>query len=335
MLKAHGIPYFGVLFVLFFVYHPRFISMGKKMFAFSSMMAGFFCLVIFSSFSKKEETTIIPATDNNPVLLKRVTGLDLNKTFSFAGEEIPKDNFDARERLDRELSVNTYLESATLLNIKTANRYFPVIEPILEKNNIPDDFKYLCVAESNLRMATSSAGAKGMWQFIDSAAKENGLEINSEVDERYNVEKSTEAACHYLMRLKDRFGSWTLAAAAYNVGPARLAKQLEEQQADNYYDLNLNEETSRYVFRIIAIKEIMKDPERFGFFIEPDQLYPQLSEYKTILMTGPIPSLATFAKLQGTTYRMLRLYNPWLISGALTNKYGKSYEVRLPKSSNQ
>jgi len=310
--------------------------MEKKMFAFSTMLAGFLCLVIFSSFSKKDSLEVGPPvpvapekeTINN---IRRVNAFDLNKSFSFAGEEIPADNFDARERLDRELAVNTYYESATMLNIKTANRYFPVIEPILKKNGVPDDFKYLCVAESNLRMAVSPAGAKGLWQFIESAGKENGLEINSEVDERYNVEKSTEAACKYLLRLKARFGNWTSAAAAYNIGPSLLAKRLTEQQADNYYDLNLNEETSRYIFRIIAIKEIMKDPERFGFFIDSAQLYPEMSNYDAIQFDGPIPSLATFAKQQGTTYRMLRLYNPWLISGSLTNKYGKRYEVRVPK----
>jgi len=307
------------------------------MFAFSSMLAGFFCLVIFSSFSKKDSLEVAgPVLEKETVnMARRVTGFDLNKSFSFAGEQIPADNFDARERLDRELAVNTYFESATLLNIKTANRYFPVIEPILKKNNIPDDFKYLCVAESNLRMAVSPSGAKGLWQFIECAGKECSLEINSEVDERYNVEKSTEAACHFLQHLKDRFGSWTLAAAAYNIGPALLAKRLQEQQADNYYDLNLNEETSRYVFRIIAIKEIMKDPERFGFFIDSTQLYPQMSDYDAILFDGPIPSLATFAKQRGTTYRMLRLYNPWLISGSLTNKYGKRYEIRVPKNLGQ
>ena len=310
--------------------------MEKKMFAFTSMLAGFFCLVIFSSFSKKDSLEVGPPVPVSPEKetvnsIRRVNAFDLNKSFSFAGEDIPADNFDARERLDRELAVNTYYESATMLALKTANRYFPVIEPILKKNGIPDDFKYLCVAESNLRMAVSPAGAKGLWQFIESAGKENGLQINSEVDERYNVEKSTEAACRYLLRLKERFGNWTSAAAAYNTGPSLLAKRLTEQQVDNYYDLNLNEETSRYVFRIIDIKEIMKDPERFGFFIDPAQLYPEMSNYDAIQFDGPIPSLATFAKQQGTTYRMLRLYNPWLISGSLTNKYGKRYEVRVPK----
>jgi membrane-bound lytic murein transglycosylase D len=310
--------------------------MEKKMFAFSSMLAGFFCLVIFSSFSKKDTVEVGPpvpvALEKEAIVsLRRVTGFDLNKSFTFAGEQVPADNFDARERLDRELAVNSYYESATLLNIKTANRYFPVIEPILKKNGIPDDFKYLCVAESNLRMAVSPSGAKGLWQFIESAGKENGLEINSEVDERYNVEKSTEAACRYLLRLKERFGNWTSAAAAYNIGPALLAKRMQEQQADNYYDLNLNEETSRYVFRIIAIKEIMKDPERFGFFVDTTQLYPEMTHYDAVQFDGPIPSLAALAKEHGTTYRMLRLYNPWLISGSLTNKFGKRYEVRIPK----
>ncbi|HJW29284.1 MAG TPA: lytic transglycosylase domain-containing protein [Saprospiraceae bacterium] len=308
--------------------------MEKKMYAFTSLMAGFFCLVIFSSFNKVNATVedstatlLSPST----ATMKRVTGFNLHKEFAFAGEVLPTENFDARERLDRELAVNTYMESITLLNIKTANRYFPIIEPILKKNGIPDDFKFLCVAESNLRMATSPAGAKGLWQFIDSSGKAYGLEINSEVDERYNVEKSTEAACHFLQHLKDRFGSWTMAAAAYNMGPALLAKRVEEQQENDYYNLNLNEETSRYVFRIIAIKEIMKDPERFGFYVEPEQLYPPLTEYNTISIDGPIPSLSALAKQYGTTYRMLKLYNPWLIDTALTNKYKKHYDIRLPK----
>jgi membrane-bound lytic murein transglycosylase D len=324
-------PYFRVLINTIIPQPSKILSMEKKMFAFTSMMAGFFCLVIFSSFNEKVEFGTIPVPNDNQPQMRRVTGFDLNKTFSFAGEEIPAENFDARERLDRELAVNTYLEAATLLNIKMANRFFPVIEPILAKNNIPDDFKYLCVAESNLRMATSSAGAKGMWQFIDSSGKQNGLEINSEVDERYNVEKSTEAACKFLQYLKDRFGNWTLAAAAYNIGPALLSKRLAEQQVDNYYDLNLNEETSRYLFRIIAIKEIMKDPERYGFYLDSTQLYPEMSDYYTIPVDGPVPSLTSLAKQHGTTYRMLRLYNPWLISNSLTNKYGKRYEVKIPK----
>lgn len=234
--------------------------MEKKMLAFASMLAGFLSLVIFSSFNGKDipaESTVAAPGMNT---LQRVIGFDLNREFSFAGEAIPSNNFDARERLDRELLINSYLQASTLLNIKHANRYFPIIEPILARNGIPDDFKYLSVAESNLRMATSSAGAKGIWQFIEASAEGFGLEVNSEVDERFNVEKSTEAACQFLKHLKEKYGSWTLAAAAYNNGPAIITRKLEEQQVDNYYDLNLNEETSRYVFRIIAIKEIMKDP---------------------------------------------------------------------------
>lgn len=311
--------------------------MEKKMFAFATMMSGFLALVIFSSFNTPDPDHVpVPAgmTDSSIAINavpQHVTSLDLNKTFSFAGEPMPAQNFDATERLDRELVVNTYLQSLTLLNIKTANRYFPIIEPILKKNGIPDDFKYLSVAESNLRMATSPAGAKGLWQFMETSGEAYGLEINGEVDERYHVEKSTEAACRFLLHLKQKFGNWTLAAAAYNMGETGLARRLAEQRADNYYDLNLNEETSRYVFRIIAIKEILRNPETFGFVIEKDQLYAPLKDYYAVPVDGPVANLASLAIQHGTTYRMLKLFNPWLTGSTLTNKSGKRYEIRFPK----
>ncbi len=313
--------------------------MEKKMYVFATLLAGFCSFVLFSSFNNLEEThgrDLNAAIDDSAsggrnVFPQHVTALDLNKEFSFAGETMPADNFDAKERLDRELVVNTYMQSLTLLNIKTANRYFPVIEPILLRYGIPDDFKYLSVAESNLRMATSPAGAKGLWQFMESSGEAYGLEVNGEVDERFHVEKSTEAACRFILHLKHRFGSWTLAAAAYNMGESLLAKRLSEQQADNYYDLNLNEETSRYVFRIMAIKEIMRHPMDFGFDVQPEQMYPPLSDYSTVSIQGPVPNLATLAKEHGTTYRMLKIFNPWLIGTSLANKAGKPYEIRFPK----
>jgi len=187
------------------------------------------------------------------------------------------------------------------------------------------------VAESNLRMAISSAGAKGLWQFMEATGKAYDLEINVEIDERYHVEKSTEAACQFILHLKKRFGSWTMAAAAYNMGETILSKRIEDQRANTYYDLNLNDETSRYVFRVIAIKEIMKDPEQFGFFVDKDHLYPALDEYNTVHIDGPVPNLADLAIQNGTSYRILKVYNPWLIGSSLTNKSGKRYEIRVPK----
>lgn len=304
--------------------------MEKKMYVFTSLMAGFFCLVIFSSFYNEKLTTESSTNVDTSGVYRRTIAFDLHQKFTFAGEAIPEDNFDAIERLDRELLINSYLNATTLLNLKIANRYFPVIEPILKQYGIPEDFKYLSVAESNLRMATSPAGAKGFWQFLTSTGKAYGLEINSEVDERYHVEKSTEAACKFILHLKQKFGSWTLAAAAYNMGEAGIANRLDEQKANNYYDLNLNEETSRYIFRIIAIKEIMNDPRKYGFYLEEDQLYAPLEKYSTLVITEPIPNLASLAQQYGTSYRMLKLFNSWLIGSALTNKSGKKYEIRVP-----
>jgi hypothetical protein len=303
--------------------------MEKKMYAFASIMAGFLSLVIFSSFNanKDVEPVVIQDTSN---LTQRITAFDLNNSYSFAEEEIPSDNFDVIERLDRELLINSYLHATTLINIKIANRYFPVIEKILDEYDIPEDFKYLSVAESNLRMATSPSGAKGFWQFLTAAGSAYGLEINSEVDERFNVEKSTIAACKFIRHLKNKFGSWTLAAAAYNMGENGIARRLEEQKANNYYDLNLNEETSRYIFRIIAIKEIMQNPTKFGFYVEQDQLYQPLQNYSTIIVTEPIPSLASFAQQYGTSYRLLKVFNPWMIGSSLPNKSGKKYEIKIP-----
>ncbi len=307
--------------------------MEKKMLTYTTMLAAFLSMVIFSSFN--EQGAISPKEEvlDAPGLQQHITGFDLNKTFSLAGEDIPAGNFDAIERLDRELVINSYYHSATLLNLKMAHRYFPVIEPILKANGVPDDFKYLAVAESNLRMAVSPAGAKGLWQFMKPTGEAYGLEINSEIDERYHVEKSTEAACQFILKLKERFGSWTLAAAAYNMGETKLNQEIALQKATTYYELNLNQETSRYVFRIIAIKEVMEDPERFGYYVSRDQGYPQLSDYTTITVDTAVPSLADLAIKNGSDYRLLKVYNPWLIQSQITNKNKKTYEIRIPDNS--
>src|SRR5688572_12198080 len=263
--------------------------MERKIFIYTSLLAGFLSLVIFSSFNSEDDINRSPVLLDSSGLQQRITGFDLSKTFQFAGEPMPTTYFDPVERLDRELMINVYQHATTLMHIKSANRYFPIIEPILAKHGIPDAVKYLCVAESSFRIATSPAGAKGLWQFVDLMGRAYNLEINSEVDERFHVEKSTEAACKFLLYLKERFGSWTMAAAAYNMGETALAKKIQEQKSNSYYDLHLNEETSRYVFRILAIKEIMQHPEQYGFYVEDDQLYAP-HEYKVVIVDYPILS---------------------------------------------
>jgi len=257
--------------------------------------------------------------------------INLDGKFSFAGEEMP-DNFDTRERIDRELSVNAYWHSSTLLNIKAAYRYFPIIEQILAENGVPDDFKFLAVAESNLRNVTSSARAKGFWQFRKLAAKEFKLEVNDEVDERYHIEKSTLAACKYLKQLYKRFGSWHNAAAAYNIGPTSFSRILKAQGESSFYDLNLTDETSRYVFRLIAIKEIIANPLNYGFYLDDFHKYKPLNDYYEVVVKSSIGSWGDFAKKHNITYRMLKIYNPWLIDNKLT-VINNTYVIKVPKVS--
>ena len=248
----------------------------------------------------------------------------------FAGEMMPLELPDVRERFDRELLVNANLHASTILIIKRANRAFKIIEPILEKNGVPNDFKYLAVIESSLINAVSPAGAKGVWQFMPATAKEIGMEVNDCVDERYHLEKSTEAACKFLLAAKAKFGSWTLAAASYNGGITGVNKQIDLQKVSNYYDLLLNDETSRYVFRILALKEIMKAPEKFGFEITKQDLY-ELYPTRKIEIDTTINNLPDFAIRQGVNYKILKLYNPWLRDSKLENKTRKKYLIELPK----
>ncbi|MBL7829376.1 MAG: lytic transglycosylase domain-containing protein, partial [Saprospiraceae bacterium] len=248
------------------------------------------------------------------------------------GEKFPMDNWDVRQRLDAELLRNVYFHSQTILAVKRANAIFPIIEPILKEEGVPADLKYLAVAESALSNAISPAGARGVWQFMKDAAAGYNLEVNTEVDERYHLEKATRAACKYMKKEKERLGSWILAAAAYNGGPGRIAEEMAKQRAKSFFDLNLAaDETMRYPFRIVAIKEVMENPAEYDYEIEKDHLYPPLSEYRTVEVKGPVPSWGDFAQENNTSYRMLKLYNPWLIDGKLTNKEGKTYRIRLPK----
>ncbi|MCI5082914.1 MAG: transglycosylase SLT domain-containing protein [Saprospiraceae bacterium] len=292
-------------------------------------LAAFFTIAILGSYSTKDEK--VEAKEDGKAIPQIVKSVDMDKKFTFAGEILPMDNFDVRERLERELTVNTYWHSSTILTLKESFRHFPMIERILEEEGIPDDFKYLAVAESGLRNVTSPAGAKGFWQFMEATGEYYGLEISSEVDERYHLEKATRAACDYLKDYKKRFGSWLLVAAAYNMGGTRMARSLKEQRADSYFDLNLNVETSRYVFRIVAIKEIFKDPRKFGFYFDESEVYQPLEDYDIVKVTGSVENWGDFAAEHDISYRMLKVYNPWLIDGNLTNRSGKTYEIKIPR----
>ena len=271
----------------------------------------------------------IYATTQTSVQPQVVNSYGLPKAIDFAGESVPLTIADVSERLDREMIINTNLHSTTTLIIKRANRAFPIIEPILKKYGVPDDFKYLAVIESGLANVVSPAGARGVWQFMPETAKEKGMEVNDFVDERYHLEKSTEAACRYLLDAKNKFGNWTLAAAAYNGGMGGVNKQITNQQVTDYYDLLLTEETSRYVFRILALKEIMKNTSRYGFEIPNEQLYHPI-EVKKIEVDSTITDLATFAKNQGINYKILKLHNPWLRDKKLENKSKKVYTLEIP-----
>ncbi len=269
-----------------------------------------------------------PADDKFPQEYKIISP-PIPEHLDFAGEKVPLENFEVRERMDREFIVNTYYHSFTIIALKKAHRYFPVIEPILKAHGIPDDFKYVSVIESGLSNVISSAGAVGFWQFMDAAGKKYGLEINDEVDQRYDVKKSTEAACLYIKEAHDEFGNWTMAAASFNMGTNGVEKQMARQKTNNYYNLVLSDETSRYIARIIAMKTIIQYPENYGFAIDKDELYPPMPTYE-ITISDSVNDLADFAIGKGINYKILKLYNPWLRDIKLTNKAGKTYTIELP-----
>lgn len=270
------------------------------------------------------------ATKNNSDLRKG-TAQYFPAEVDFAGENAPLNIADVKERFDRELLVNANLHSSTILIIKRANRAFPIIEPILKQYGVPDDFKYLAVIESALVNAVSPSGAKGIWQFMPDTAKEKGMEVNEIVDQRYDLVKSTEAACKYLLAAKEKFGNWTLAAASYNGGMTGVNNKITEQKVSNYYDLLLTDETSRYVFRILALKEIMKNASLYGFQLSNNELY-EIIPTKKITVDSTITDLATFAKNQGINYKILKIHNPWLRDKKLTNLSKKRYEIEIPLS---
>ena len=268
-------------------------------------------------------------SDKNTSETYKIKALKIPLNLTFAGEPVPIEKSDIKERIDRELLVNTYWQSNGLLLFKRANKYFPIIEPILEKNGIPNDFKYLAVIESGLQNVTSPAGAKGFWQIMKPTAKENGLEVNTNVDERYHLEKATQVACDYLNAAKERFGNWTMAAAAYNAGNAGIARKIEAQKVTSYYDLLLGEETQRYVPRMVALKEILSNPQKYGFEFDTEDLY-KLENTKIIEVDTVITNIAQFSKNLGINYKVLKLHNPWLRENKLNNKSRKLYQLKIP-----
>jgi membrane-bound lytic murein transglycosylase D len=255
---------------------------------------------------------------------------EVPKEISFAGSPVPLSIPDVHERLDKELQINCYLHSNTIILIKRANRWLPQMEPILKKYGIPDDFKYLPLVESNLLNASSPKAAVGYWQILEDSGEELGLEITKQVDERYDPLKSTEAACKYLRKAYDRLGDWALVAASYNRGVAGVKKAMENQKVDNYYDLYLNDETSRYVFRIIAIREIIEHPKKYGFNVSQLHLY-EAEKLRYVEVNEDIKDLVAFARSHGSNYKLLKRHNPWLQDEKLLVKKGKTYRIALPE----
>ncbi len=268
-------------------------------------------------------------TDKNVAAAYKISAIDIPEDLNFAGEPVPQEDPEIMERVDREFLVNTYWQSNALLLMKRAHKYFPVIEPILAKNGIPEDFKYLAVAESGLQNVVSHAGATGFWQIMKGTGREYGLEINSNVDERYHLEKSTDVACRYLKKYKEKFGSWTLAAAAYNAGPGAINKFMGIQKVDDYYDLLLGQETGRYVFRIMAIKEILSNPEKYGFEISKEDMYQAIPTFN-VEIDQPVANFADFAQEYEINYKILKRHNPWLREPHLNNASHKKYTLEIP-----
>ncbi|MGK0414356.1 MAG: membrane-bound lytic murein transglycosylase D [Polaribacter sp.] len=292
-----------------------------------SLLSILIVTLLFINAMNKTEIEPSPSTSTHEMY--KIKALKLPNNLNLAGERVPIEKQDIRERMERELLVNTYWQSNGLLLLKRANKYFPIIEPLLEKYGLPDDFKFLALAESGFIDETSSAGAAGMWHFMQATGKEYGLEINSNVDERYDIEKSTKVAAEYLKNSKSNLGSWTLAAAAYNAGNYGVSRRLETQQITNYYDAKLPNETERYVFRILALKEVMNNPKKYGFVFEKEDLYT-LQKTKTIKVDTAITNITIFAKRYGLTYKEFKIHNPWLRENNLNNMSRKEYEIKIP-----
>jgi len=295
------------------------------------LLGGLLCsiLILVSGFMFKiNGFTALKSYGEEPTY--KVYALDLPDTLSFAGEKVPLDSPGLRERLDRELLVNTYWQSNMMLLLKRANKFFPTIEKILKEEGVPADLKYLSVIESGLENVISPAGAKGFWQIMRITAREFGLEVNSNVDERYHISLSTRMAAKYLKKAKEKFGSWTLAAASYNRGMLGIQKKLDTQKVESYFDLRLGQETSRYVFRILAVKEIIENPLKYGYVFNDSDLYYSVPVRYHGLDTA-ISNLTNFALKMGVNYKILKIHNPWLLENHLNNKSRKHYEIAIPE----
>ncbi|GGZ19726.1 murein transglycosylase [Echinicola pacifica] len=286
-------------------------------------------------FIPSEEPNEEPIEEPNSSIIRQAAGghrvelFDLPKTMDFAGEKVPLEAGEIQERLEREVYVNAFWESNMLLMMKRAGRYLPEIEKILAQYKIPNDFKYVAIIESGLMNVVSPADARGFWQFMSGTAKDFGLEVNKEVDERYDYIQATHAACKYLKQSYAKFGKWTNVAASYNIGQTGLIRRMNDQQQPDYYDLALNEETARYMFRILAFKEIMENPEKYGFHLQEKDLY-KMPQLKTLVVKSTIDDLADWAIKHGSNYKDLKTYNPWLRSSKLTISKNNEYHIKLP-----
>lgn len=301
------------------------ITPGKAAFAVMLLLStGFVFTVLVAADSQQQVTH--DYEESTPVAVSWA----IPENVTFAGEAMPLQNFDTRESLDRELNATAYRHGSTLLTIKRAGRYFPEIEKILKEYGIPDDFKYLACAEGDLSNVISPAGATGFWQIMDGTGKESGMIINKEVDERYDLDKSTRFACKYFLKAYEKYGSWTMAAASYNNGFNGLSEQVDIQKEANYYDLLLNEETARYIFRIVSLKLVMSEPAKYGFNIRPDEMYSPVPYYE-VKVDSTVASFEQFARHFETNYKILKFLNPWLRKPFLTNSEKREYTIRVPE----
>ncbi|RPA69725.1 lytic transglycosylase domain-containing protein [Cyclobacteriaceae bacterium YHN15] len=301
-----------------------------------SLIAVLFGILIFKHFEppiQKAEQVVIESFEGERIQMlipePKVRIFDVPDKISFAGETVPLEKPDVLERFEREIYVNAYWQSNMILLMKRSAKYLPTIEKILNENGIPEDFKYVAMAESGLMNVVSPAGARGFWQIMPATAKENNLEVSNDVDERYHLEKSTLAACKYLKSAYARFGNWTSVAASYNMGITGLRKRKEEQSFENYYDLFLNDETSRYIFRILAFKEIFENPEKYGYELKSSAYYKQ-PLYRELKVNQNIPNLAQWAIRHNSNYKELKIHNPWLRSSKLTVSKNKDYILKIP-----
>jgi len=301
------------------------VTIGKAALAIMLLLSAGFIFTLLVSADNNQSFT----ADNDESLFTAASWA-IPENVTFAGEPLPLQNFDTRESLDRELNATAYRHGSTLLTIKRAGRYFPEIEKILAENGIPDDFKYLACAESDLSNVISPVGATGFWQIMENTGREAGMTINKEIDDRYNLEKSTRFACDYFKRAYERFGSWTMAAASYNNGFSGLNEQVQIQKETNYYNLLLNEETARYVFRIVSLKLVISDPSRYGVSVEPEERYRPVA-YREVKVDTSVTSFEQFARNFDTNYKILKFLNPWLRKPFLTNTGGREYIIRVPE----